>query len=198
MIIDNNNWVLLGLICATGVMASQGPGSRAWIRVIIIINNWILTGLICPTEFWRPGTSQDLPTHWPGTCVWTRVCRGNAPYAVEGRNFHGPQCDAAWLFLTVFIASPAFSRSFSSPTRCMGFADSPPVDVKLLMQLLYHRELATPPRFPFMVGLPRVCGTNFVELCNIFAHFCSSCYFYLVSPCWTDILPWFYTSLWTK
>ena len=71
-------------------------------------NNWILPGLICPTELWRPGVAQDLPTHWPGTRVWTQVCGWNAPYAVEGRNFHGPQRDAAWLFLTVFIALTAF------------------------------------------------------------------------------------------
>ena len=71
-------------------------------------NNWILPGLICPTELWCPGTAQDLPTHWPGTRVWTRVCGGNVPYAVEGRNFHGPQSNAAWLFLTVFIALTGF------------------------------------------------------------------------------------------
>ena len=47
-----------------------------------------------------------------------------------------------------------FSRSFSSPTRCTGLADSPPVDGKLLMQLVYHGELLTPPRFCFMVVLP--------------------------------------------
>ena len=49
------------------------------------------------------------------------------------------------------------SRSFSSPTRCTGIADS-----KLLMQLLYHGQLPTPPQFRFTVR-----GTNFVELCNI-------------------------------
>ena len=58
-------------------------------------NNRILPGLICLTELWRPGTAQDLPTHWPGTRVCTRVCGWNVPCAVEGRNFHGPQHDAA-------------------------------------------------------------------------------------------------------
>ena len=49
----------------------------------------------------------------------------------------------------VYSAHRFSSRSFSSPTWCTGFADSPPVDGKLLMQLLYHGELPTPPRFRF-------------------------------------------------
>ena len=37
------------------------------------------------------------------------MCRGNAPYAVERRNFfHGSQCNAGQLFLTVFIALTGF------------------------------------------------------------------------------------------
>ena len=71
-------------------------------------NNCILPGLICPTDLWRPGTAQDLPTHWPGTRVWTQVCGWNASYAGGGRNFHGPQRDTAWLFLTMFIALTGF------------------------------------------------------------------------------------------
>ena len=43
----------------------------------------------------------------------------------------------------VYSAHRFSSRSFSSPTRCTGFADSPPVDGKLPRQLLYHRELPT-------------------------------------------------------
>ena len=36
-------------------------------------------------------------------------------YAVEGQNFHGPQLDAAWLFLIgVYSAHRSSSRSFSS------------------------------------------------------------------------------------
>ena len=46
-----------------------------------------------------------------------------------------------------------------------------PINRKLLMQLLYHGELPTPPRFRFMVSvtLPTVRGRilDFVELCNI-------------------------------
>ena len=48
------------------------------------------------------------PIQWPGTRAWTRVCGRSASYAVEGRNFHGPQREAAWLFLTVFIALTGF------------------------------------------------------------------------------------------
>ena len=43
----------------------------------------------------------------------------------------------------VYSAHRFSSRSFSSPTRCTGFADSPPVDGKLPRQLLYHGELPT-------------------------------------------------------
>ena len=55
----------------------------------------------------------------------------------------------------VYSAHRFSSRSFSSPTRCTGFADSPPVDGKLLMQLHCHGELPTPPRFRFMVSVTR-------------------------------------------
>ena len=77
------------------------------------------------------------------------------------------------------MALPDFSsRSFSSPTRfsysddpMYGIRRQPPLDGKLLMQLLYHGELPTPPWFRFMVSLPRFSrwGLNFdfVELCNI-------------------------------
>ena len=44
---------------------------------------------------------------------------------------------------SVYSAHRFSSRSFSSPTRCTGFADSPPVDGKLPRQLLYHGELPT-------------------------------------------------------
>ena len=75
---------------------------------------------------------------------------------------------------SVYSAHRLSSWSFSSPTRCMGFTNSPPVDGKMLMQLLYHGELPTPPRFCFMVSLPRapftVRGSNFVELCNNFVY----------------------------
>ena len=76
---------------------------------------------------------------------------------------------------SVYSAHRFSSRSYSSPTRCTGFADSPPIDGKLLMQLLYHGELPTPPRFRFMVSVtqfPTVLGQilNFVELCNIFSY----------------------------
>ena len=61
----------------------------------------------------------------------------------------------------VYSAHRFSSRSFSSPTRCTGFADSPPVDGKLPRQLLYHRELPTrldslhgqcDPIFPTVLG----------------------------------------------
>ena len=39
------------------------------IAEVVNSNNCILPGLICLTELWRPGTAQDLPTHWPGTRV---------------------------------------------------------------------------------------------------------------------------------
>ena len=44
---------------------------------------------------------------------------------------------------SVYSAHRFSSWSFSSPTRCTGFADSPPVDGKLPRQLLYHGELPT-------------------------------------------------------
>ena len=97
---------------------------------IIIINNWILPGLICPTELCRPDTAQGLPTHWQGTRVWTRVCGWSAPYAIEGRNFHGPQRDCLTFPHSVYSAH-LFLTEFFSLTRCTGFADSPPVDYVL-------------------------------------------------------------------
>ena len=66
--------------------------------------------------------------------------------------------------------------SFFTPTRYTGFADSPPVDGKLLMQLLYHGELPTrldslhgqcDPIFPTVLGWTTL---DFVELCIISSH----------------------------
>ena len=90
-------------------------------------NNWILPGLICPTELWRPGTAQGLPTHWPGTRVWTRVCGWSAPYGVEEFPWASARHSRTFLH-GVYSAHLFSSRSFSSPTQCTGFADSPPVD----------------------------------------------------------------------
>ena len=72
-----------------------------------------------------------------------------------------------------------YSRSFSSPTRCKGFADRPPVDSKLLMQLLCHGELPTPSRFRFMVSLPRVQLTS---LCAVRIMLNSAIFLYTTGP----------------
>ena len=98
------------------------------------------------------------------------------------RNFHGPQRDAAWLFLTVFIALTGFPLgSFSSPTRCTGLANSPTVDYVLSMLSIIMVDCRH--RLDFTSWLvcrdfPTVRGTNFdfVELCNIFVY-CRASYF---------------------
>ena len=97
-------------------------------------------------------------------------CQGHEPFYPI---FPAPR-DAAWLFLTVFIALTGFLTEFflSDPMYGIHRQPPPPVDGKLLMQLLYHGELPTPPRFRFMVSVtwfPTVRGRilDFVELCNI-------------------------------
>ena len=135
--------------------------------------------LICLTELRRPGTVQDLPTHWPGTHVWTRVCGGKAPYAVEGRNFHGPQRDAAWLFLTVFTALTGFPHGVFLSSSMYRIRRQPPVDGKLLMQLLYHGELPTPPHLCFIVSLPWV---QLPSLCAVRISLNSAIFLYTAGP----------------
>ena len=71
------------------------------------------------------------------------------------------------------------SRSFSFPTRCTGFADSPLVDGKLLMQLLYHGEVPTPPQFRFMVSLPQV---HLPSLCVVQILLNSAIFLYTAGP----------------
>ena len=41
-------------------------------------------------------TALDLASQWPGTR--DEYAGGNAPYVVEGRNFHGPQRNACVTF----------------------------------------------------------------------------------------------------
>ena len=126
------------------------------------------------------------------SCVDTSM-RGNVPYAVEGWNFFlvPQQHNTAWLFLMGFIALPDSLTEFSSPTRCTGFTDSPPVDYVIAEAQYYHRELPTPPRFHFMVILPcsPLSDMNFVELCNIFVY-CRANYFSsLISTEWYVLHP---------
>ena len=87
------------------------------------------------------------------------------------------------------------SRSFSSPTRCMGFADSPPVDYDIAEAQYCHGELLTPPQFRFMVSVTRFPTVrerilDFVELCNIFVY-CRAKYF-RVRPLTNACLPLFH------
>ena len=88
-----------------------------------------------------------LNTSMRGECT---ICGRGAefPRASAQRCLTFPHC--------VYSAQRLSSRSFSSPTQCTGFANSPPVDGKLLMQLLYHGELPTPPQYRFMVSLPQM------------------------------------------
>ena len=101
--------------------------------------------------------------------------------ATGGREVEFPRASAQCCLTFphgVYSALWLSSRSFSSLTRCTGFADSPPVDYVIAEAQYYHRELLTPLRFCFMVILPcsLLSGTNFVELCNIF-EYCGANYF---------------------
>ena len=60
---------------------------------------------------------MDLVFNGQELVLEQQVCGGNASYAVEGRNFHGPQRKAAWLFFIVFIALSGFPHRvvFSDP-----------------------------------------------------------------------------------
>ena len=73
----------------------------------------------------------------PEAYTWslrTQVCGWSASYAVERRNFHGPQCDTAWLFLTEFFLSdpmygihrqpPGWLRYCQSSVLSWGTADT--------------------------------------------------------------------------
>ena len=70
-------------------------------------------GSFAPPAVWRPDTALDLASQWPGTRDEPLSMRGgggggNAPYAVEGLNFYGPDFSSS-----VFIALTRFtSRSF--------------------------------------------------------------------------------------
>ena len=109
--------------------------------------------------------------------------------AICGRGVEFPRASARRCLTfrhDVYSAHRLSSQSFSSLTRCTGFVDNPSVGGKLLMQLLYHGQLPTPPWFRFMVSLPRapftVRGTNFIELCNIFVY-CRASYFSSSDSC---------------
>ena len=56
-----------------------------------------INDLICPTGAWRPGIALDLVFNGQELVMEQRVCGENGPYVVEGRNFHEPQHDDAWL-----------------------------------------------------------------------------------------------------
>ena len=111
-----------------------------------------------------------LNTSMPGECA---ICGRGAefPRASARSCLTFPHC--------VYSAHRLSSRSFSSPTWCTGFTDSTPVDGKLLMQLLYHGELPTPPRFRFMVSLPR--GQH-PSLCAVRISLNSAIFLYTAGP----------------
>ena len=84
---------------------------------------------------------------------WARVCGWIAPYAVEWRNFPRASARRCLTFPHgVYSAHRFSSRSFSSPTRCTGFADSPPGWLCIAEAQYYHSELPTP-GFPHGVGI---------------------------------------------
>ena len=78
-----------------------------------------------------------------GTLVGTRVCGRSAPYAVEGRNFHGPQRDAAWLFLTVFIALTGFPHGVFPLWPDVRDSPTAPRLIRIAQAQYYHGELPT-------------------------------------------------------
>ena len=105
---------------------------------------------------------------------------GNVSYAICGRGAEFPRVSArrCLTFPQGVYSAPWFSsRSFSSPTRCTGFDDSPPVDYVIAEAQYYHRELPTPPWFRFKVILPfSLNSTNFAE------------YFVYYFPAWSQLL----------
>ena len=130
-------------------------------------------GLICPTGF-----STGFSLRWPGTRDGTRVCGWSAPCAVEGRNFHGPQRDTAWLFLIgVYSAHRVYLTEFSSlrPNGRdfpAGWSRPHSPSQSLPGLPLPHRFMVSVTRFPTVWG--RI--SDFVELCNIFVY-CRASYF---------------------
>ena len=70
----------------------------------------------------------------------------------------------------IYSANRFSSQSFSSP---------PPVDGKLIMQLLYHGELPTLPRFRFMISLPQV---QLPSLCAVRISLNSAIFLYTAGP----------------
>ena len=93
--------------------------------------------------------AQDLPTHWPGTGGG-----GGGECTICGRVVKFPRASTRRCLTFphgVYSTHRLSSRSFSSPTRCTGFANSPSVDGKLLM---LHGELPTPPLFASWLVCP--------------------------------------------
>ena len=78
-------------------------------------------------EMWRPDRAQDCTFSLARNSCLNTSMRGFVSYAVEGVAFpQGPQRDACLTFPPgVYRAPQLSSRSFSSPTRWEGFADSP-------------------------------------------------------------------------
>ena len=69
------------------------------------------------------GTAQDLPTHRPGTRVWTQVCGGGGMRHI----------------LMVFMALTGFPHGVFLSNAMYGIRRQPPVDpARGVMQLLYH------------------------------------------------------------
>ena len=104
-------------------------------------NNWTLPGLICPTVMASRHNTGFIYLLARNSCLNTSM---RLQCAICGRGVEFPRASARrWLTFPhgFYSAHRLSSTSFSSPTRCTGFADGPPVDGKLLMQLLYHREL---------------------------------------------------------
>ena len=107
-------------------------------------NNWILTGFICPTKLSsRHGTGFTYSLAM--NLSLNTIMRGNVSYAVEERIFHRPQCDAGWLFLTVFIGFPHRVFPLWPDVRDL------PTALRLAnSKLRLPRELPTPPRFAWL------------------------------------------------
>ena len=103
-------------------------------------------GSFAQPEIWGPDIAQDLPTHWPETRAWYTSMRGDCVICGRGRGtatgtsarrLHDFSSRGLWRF-------PAFLTGvFPLRPEGKGFADSPPVDCKLLTQLFTTGTLPT-------------------------------------------------------
>ena len=144
-------------------------------KIIIIESN---PGTHLPNCCMTSRHNTGCSLQWPGTRDGTSSMQVESAICGRGAEFfHGPQRDAAWLFLIgfphwVFISNPIYGIRWQSPSWRQA-ANATALSL----------GTADPPRFRFMVSLPRVQPPSlcavwiFIELCNIFVY-CRANYFF--------------------